>query len=132
MLRYGSSSLRETGLSSATGFYCSKSCRNLNHERRRGDDPGHRSAAGIARSDTARRSNGVQVAVEDAGIGLDGRDGDRIFNASLREKPTGWAWAVDQPLDRRSAWRPYFGQLRLRPMGALLQFTLPAEVGPAA
>jgi len=77
-------------------------------------------------------SNGVQVAVEDAGIGLDGRDGNRIFNAFFTRKTDGMGMGL---LISRSIVEAHGGHIwaiAASPHGALLQFTLPAEVGPAA
>jgi len=77
-------------------------------------------------------SNGVQVAVEDAGIGLDGRDGDRIFNAFFTRKTDGMGMGLSISRSIVEAHGGHIWAIAASPHGALLQFTLPAEVGPAA
>ena len=55
-------------------------------------------------------SHGVRVEVQDSGVGLDPKDGDRNLRA-VRYKKTkrdGYG-AIYQPLDHRSAWRPHLG-----------------------
>jgi signal transduction histidine kinase len=77
-------------------------------------------------------SNGAQVAVEDTGIGFGGRDGDRIFNAFFTSKSDGMGMGLSIS---RSIVEAHGGNIWATagsPYGALLQFTLPAEVGSAA
>ena len=77
-------------------------------------------------------SNGVQVAVEDTGIGFDGRDGDRIFNAFFTSKPDGMGMGLSISRSIVEAHGGNIWATAASPYGALLQFTLPAEVGSAA
>ena len=77
-------------------------------------------------------SNDVQVAVEDTGIGINAIDGDRIFNAFFTRKPDGMGMGLSIS---RSIVEAHGGQIwatAASPYGALLQFTLPAELGSAA
>src|SRR6266850_1962114 len=74
-------------------------------------------------------SNGVEVAVEDTGIGLDGRDGDRIFNAFFTRKIDGMGMGLSISRSIVEAHGGHIWAIAASPHGALLQFTLPAEVG---
>jgi C4-dicarboxylate-specific signal transduction histidine kinase len=74
-------------------------------------------------------SNGVGVAVEDAGIGLDGRDGDRIFDAFFTRKTDGMGMGLSISRSIVEAHGGHIWASAASPHGALLQFTLPTEVG---
>jgi len=76
-------------------------------------------------------SNGVEVAVEDTGIGLDGRDGDRIFNAFFTRKIDGMGMGLSISRSIVEAHGGHIWASAASPHGALLQFTLPAEARSA-
>jgi signal transduction histidine kinase len=76
---------------------------------------------------TLAGSHGIQVAVQDTGIGLDAKDGDQIFNAIFTTKSGGMGMGLSIS---RSIIEAHGGQIwasPASPYGALLQFTLPTE-----
>jgi Histidine kinase-, DNA gyrase B-, and HSP90-like ATPase len=52
----------------------------------------------------------VTIAVQDSGVGIEPDDLDRLFNPFFSTKPGGMGMGIiDQPFDRRGAWRPVVG-----------------------
>ena len=77
-------------------------------------------------------SNGVLVSVHDSGVGLDGEQLDRVFEAFYTTKPQGMGigLAVSQTIIQTHGGRLW--AMQNRPNGAVFQFCLPAAAGEAS
>jgi C4-dicarboxylate-specific signal transduction histidine kinase len=76
-------------------------------------------------------SSDVRVAVQDTGIGLDPKDGDRVFDAFFTSKRDGMGMGLSICRSIIDAHGGHIWASAASPHGALFQFTLPAEIASA-